>query len=40
MRELTGGPAVMWGQTRVGFGNLHYRGKMSEGNWFHVGFSP
>ena len=24
----------------VGFGRFHYRGKTSEGEWFHVGFSP
>jgi hypothetical protein len=23
---------------KVGFGNFRYRGKTSEGNWFHVGF--
>lgn len=40
MTCLTGEPAVMWGQTKVGFGNFHYRGKTSEGDWFHVGFSP
>ena len=40
MKELTGEQAVMWGKTMVGFGNFHYRGKTSEGDWFHVGFSP
>jgi hypothetical protein len=40
MKELTGEPAVMWGKTKVGFGSFHYRGKTSEGDWFHVGFSP
>lgn len=40
MKALTGEPAVMWGPTKVGFGNFHYRGKSSEGDWFHVGFSP
>jgi len=39
MKELTGEPAVMWGKTKVGFGSFHYRGKTSEGDWFHVGFS-
>lgn len=39
MKELTGEPAVMWGKTQVGFGSFHYRGKTSEGDWFHVGFS-
>ena len=40
MKELTGEPAVMWGKVIVGFGSFHYRGKTSEGDWFHVGFSP
>jgi hypothetical protein len=40
MKELTGEQAVMWGKTKVGFGSFHYRGKTSEGDWFHVGFSP
>jgi Domain of unknown function (DU1801) len=40
MKELTGEPAVMWGKDKVGFGRFHYRGKTSEGFWFHVGFSP
>lgn len=40
MKELTGEPAVMWGTAKVGFGRFHYRGKTSEGDWFHVGFSP
>ena len=40
MKALTGEPAVMWGKTKVGFGCFHYRGKTSEGDWFHVGFSP
>jgi hypothetical protein len=40
MTELTGEAAVMWGNAKVGFGSFHYRGKTSEGDWFHVGFSP
>ncbi len=40
MKELTGEPAIMWGSNKVGFGRFHYRGKTSEGYWFHVGFSP
>ena len=40
MKELTGESAVMWGKDKVGFGTFHYRGKTSEGDWFHVGFSP
>ena len=40
MKELTGEAAVMWGKAMVGFGLFHYRGQTSEGDWFHVGFSP
>ena len=40
MKELTGEQATMWGKDKVGFGTFHYRGKTSEGNWFHVGFAP
>jgi len=40
MKELTGETAVMWGKDKVGFGRFHYRGRTSEGDWFHVGFSP
>ena len=40
MKDLTGEPAVMWGKSMVGFGKFHYRGKTSEGDWFHVGFAP
>ena len=40
MKDLTGEPAMMWGKDKVGFGRFHYRGKTSEGDWFHVGFSP
>lgn len=40
MKELTGEPAVLWGTAKIGFGRFHYRGKTSEGDWFHVGFSP
>jgi hypothetical protein len=40
MKDLTGESAVMWGKAKVGFGRFHYRGKTSEGDWFHVGFSP
>jgi hypothetical protein len=40
MKKLTKEPAVMWGKEKVGFGTFHDRGKTSEGDWFHVGFSP
>jgi hypothetical protein len=39
MKKVTGEPAVMWGKNKVGLGTFHYRGKTSEGDWFHVGFS-
>lgn len=40
MKEQTGEPAVIWSKSKVCFGTFHYRGKTSEGDWFHVGFSP
>lgn len=40
MKEQTGEPAVIWSKTTVCFGSFHYRGKTSEGDWFHVGFAP
>ena len=40
MNELTGEPAKMWGKDKVGLGTFRYRGKTSEGEWFHVGFAP
>ncbi len=40
MKAITGEPAVMWGKDKVGFGKFHYRGKTSQGEWFHVGFAP
>ncbi len=39
MKELTGEPAVMWGNTIVGFGSFHYRGKTTGGDWPPVAFS-
>ena len=40
MQSLTKETPKMWGKAMVGFGTFHYRGKTSEGDWFHVGFSP
>lgn len=41
MSRVTGQPAVMWGPTMVGFGELHYRYATGrEGDTFVVGFSP
>jgi len=39
--EMTGHPAVMWGDTMIGFGHYHYRYRSGhEGDSFLVGFSP
>jgi hypothetical protein len=40
MKDITGEAPVLWGKDKVGFGKFHYRGKSSEGDWFHVGFAP
>ena len=40
VKSLTKETPRMWGKAMVGFGTFHYRGKTSEGDWFHVGFSP
>ncbi len=41
MEKLTGEPAVMWGDSIVGFGAYHYRYDSGrEGDWFLTGFSP
>ena len=39
MMGITGESPIMWGKDKVGLGKFHYRGKTSEGDWFHVGFS-
>jgi hypothetical protein len=38
--EVTGAPAVMWGPSMIGYGEMTYRGRTSQGTWFRVGFSP
>lgn len=38
--EVTGEPAKMWGSSIVGFGEYHYKGRSSEGDWLATGFSP
>ncbi len=38
--KITGEKPVMWGTSIVGFGKYHYKSQSSEGDWFHVGFSP
>lgn len=41
MGEVTGQPAVMWGQSIIGFGSRHYRYPSGrEGDVAAVGFSP
>lgn len=41
MQEITGKPAVMWGDTMIGFGQYHYRyASGREGDSFITGFSP
>jgi hypothetical protein len=41
MKEITGSEPVMWGDSIVGFGDLHYRyASGREGDWFLTGFSP
>ncbi len=41
MKNVTGDEPRMWGESIVGFGSYHYRGKSGrEGDWMLVGFSP
>jgi hypothetical protein len=41
MQRVTGEPAVMWGQSIVGFGSYHYKyASGHEGDAAAVGFSP
>lgn len=41
MREVTGTEPKMWGDSIIGFGDLHYHyASGREGDWFVVGFSP
>jgi hypothetical protein len=41
MREVTGKPPQLWGDSIVGFGNYHYKyASGHEGDWFLTGFSP
>ncbi|TKG95966.1 DUF1801 domain-containing protein [Puteibacter caeruleilacunae] len=41
MKEITGCPPVMWGESIVGFGAYHYKyASGREGDWFQIGFSP
>lgn len=40
MTALTGEEPKMWGKSIVGFGSYHYKGKVQEGEWMRIGFSP
>jgi len=41
MREITGEPAEMWGDSIVGFGSYHYTyASGREADWMLTGFSP
>lgn len=41
MRELSGQPPKLWGDSMVGFGSYHYKyASGREGDWFPIGFSP
>lgn len=41
MSEVTGEPAVMWGDSIVGFGQYHYKTVSGRsGDWLLTGFSP
>jgi len=40
MTEISGATPKMWGTALIGFGQYHYKGKTTEGEWFRIGFSP
>jgi hypothetical protein len=41
MREAMGEEPKMWGDSIVGFGSYHYKGKSGrEGDWYIIGFAP
>ena len=41
MTEIVGEEPKMWGDSIVGYGSYHYKGKSGrEGDWFLAGFSP
>jgi len=41
MKQITGEEPKMWGESIVGFGDLHYKyASGREGDWLLVGFSP
>lgn len=38
-KEVTKEKPTMWGESIVGFGSYHYKGRTSEGDWPRTGFS-
>lgn len=41
MKSVTGTKPRMWGESIIGFGDLHYKyASGREGDWFQIGFSP
>lgn len=40
VERVTGAPAVMWGASIVGFGDVAYTNTTGTNDWFVVGFSP
>jgi hypothetical protein len=41
LKEVTGKPPEMWGDSIIGFGTYHYRyASGREGDWMLTGFSP
>lgn len=41
MKQVSGEQSKMWGESIIGFGDLHYKyASGREGDWFKIGFSP
>ena len=41
MKEVTGKPPTMWGESIIGFGETHYEYESGrDGDWFKIGVSP
>jgi len=41
LKDITGSPAKMWGNSLIGFGNYHYKYESGrEGDFFKAGLSP
>ena len=38
--DITKEKAALWGSSIIGFGQYHYKGRSSEGDWPMTGFSP